>query len=152
MTKKADDLHTSDEPERRMMVDDTPHAQESRSLLVADYEDFARDPIVAILERSGYHIFTAKDCPEAVSLFREHADTIVAVLLDYSMPGGKSDDVFESIQRIRPNIPVIMMSGYAEEDVIGRFKGMGIVGFLHKPFGRIALLDMVRDAIEPPAA
>jgi len=152
MTTETDGLHTSDEPERKRLAEDTRQARESRTLLVADNEDFARDPIVALLERSGYHIITAKDCPEAVSVFREHADKIVAVLLDHSMPGGKSDDVFESIQRIRPNIPVIMMSGYAEEDVIGRFKGMGIVGFLHKPFGRVALLDMVRDALDPPAA
>jgi len=152
MTKETNDLHTSDEPERKILADDTRQAQESLTLLVADDEDFARDPIVALLERSGYQIFTAKDCPEAVSVFREHADEIVAVLLDHSMPGGKSDDVFESIQQIRSDIPIIMMSGYAEEDVIGRFKGMGIVGFLHKPFGRIALLDMVRDAIDHPAA
>lgn len=125
---------------------------ESRTILVADDDSCARDPIVALLKRSGYDIITATDCREAVSVFRDHADTIVAVLLDYSMPGGRSDDVFESIQRIRPNVPVIMMSGYSEQDVIGRFKGVGVVGFLNKPFGRAALLEKVREAIEPPAA
>jgi len=148
-TKK---LRTSDEPERKAALDDPQHRQRSRTLLVADDEAYARDPIVALLERSGFKILTAKDCPEAVKVFRDNADTIVAVLLDYSMPGGRSDDVFEELQRIRPHIPVVMMSGYAEEDVIARFNGLGIVGFLHKPFDRATLLETIHAAIDPPAA
>ena len=121
-------------------------------MLVADDEECVRDPIAALLERADYRILTAKDCPEAVSVFRDNADTIVAVLLDYSMPGGQAKDVFEEFQRIRPNIPVIMMSGYVEEDVIGRFKGAGIVGFLQKPFDRATLLEKLHKAIDAPAA
>ena len=80
------------------------------------------------------------------------ADTIAAVLLDYSMPGGQGDDVFQELRFIRPDIPVILMSGYTEEDVTGRFNGLGIVGFLQKPFGRAKLLETVHEAIDPPAA
>lgn len=152
MRDSPHDPHTADEAERMRQPDEPRLHQKSRTLLVADDVAYARDPIVAILERSGFDILTAKDCQEAVSVFRKNADRIVAVLLDYSMPGGKSEEVFDSLQRIRPNIPVIMMSGYAKEDVIGQFKGMGIVGFLHKPFGRAALLDMLSEAIGPPAA
>ncbi|MFC1639431.1 response regulator [Gemmatimonadota bacterium] len=78
--------------------------------------------------------------------------TVVVVLLDYSMPGGRSDDVFLELQRIRPNVPVIMMSGYMEEKVTGRFKGLGIVGFLQKPFNRAELPERVGEAIDPTAA
>jgi two-component system cell cycle sensor histidine kinase/response regulator CckA len=148
-TKK---LHTSDEPERNPTQDGPGHRHEHRTLLVADDEAHARDPIVALLERSGFKILTASDCHEAVSVFRDHADSIVAVLLDYSMPGGRSDDVFEELQRIRPNVPVVMMSGYAEEDVTGSFKGMGIVGFLQKPFFRADLLNTIQEAIDSSAA
>jgi FixJ family two-component response regulator len=85
-------------------------------------------------------------------VFREHADEIVAVLLDYHMPGGTGIDVFAQIQSIRPNIPVIMMSGFVEEEIIGQFLGMGVVGFLQKPFRRAILLDTVRKALDPSAA
>lgn len=95
---------------------------------------------------------TAGDCHEAVEVFRHHADTIAVVLLDYSMPGGRTDEVFEELHKIRPDIPVIMMSGYAEENVTGHFKGLGIVGFLQKPFDRAQLLKEVHDAIDPRAA
>ena len=74
------------------------------------------------------------------------------MLLDYSMPRGRSEDVFEELRSIRPNIPVIMMSGYAEENIIGHFNGLGIVGFLHKPFNRAELLSKVHAAIDPKVA
>ena len=152
MREATNDLHISDELERNKLQEEQQQQNENRTLLVADDKAVARDPIVALLERSGYVIFTAKNCPETVDVFRENADKIVAVLLDYSMPGGHSDDVFEELQRIRPQVPVIMMSGYAEEHVVARFKGLGIVGFLKKPFGRAVLLDTVQRAIDPSAA
>ena len=62
------------------------------------------------------------------------------------------DDVFEELRRIRPNLPVILMSGYMTDEVIGTFKGLGVVGFLQKPFGRATLLKEVREALGPPAA
>jgi DNA-binding NtrC family response regulator len=148
-TKK---LHTSDEPGPIPTNGSLRPPLEDRTLLVADDEDCARDPIVALLERSGFNILTANDCHDAVKVFRDHADTIVLVLLDYSMPGGRGDEVFQELQLIRPDIPVILMSGYTEEDVTGRFNGLGIVGFLQKPFGRAKLLETVHEAIDPPAA
>jgi len=152
MTDPTKKLHTSDAPEMHQTPGHPSDESEDRTVLVADDQEHARDPIAALLERSGYKILTAADCHEAVEVFRHHADTIVVVLLDYSMPGGRTDDVFEELQKIRPDIPVIMMSGYTEENVIGHFKGLGIVGFLQKPFDRAQLLKKVHDAIDPHAA
>jgi FixJ family two-component response regulator len=45
-----------------------------------------------------------------------------------------------------------MMSGFAEEDVVGRFLGMGVVGFLKKPFGLLTLFQAVKKALDQPAA
>ncbi len=56
-----------------------------------------------------------KPFTEALAVFRNQSDTIVAVLLDYRMPGGTGTEIFEEIQHIRPNVPVIMMSGYMEK-------------------------------------
>ena len=145
-------LHTSDEPQGCPPVDEPKYRQQHHTVLVADDEVHVRDPIAALLERSGFKILTATNCQEAVQVFRDNADTIVVVILDYSMPGGRSNDVFKELQDIRPNIPVIMMSGYTEEDVTGSFKGQGIVGFLQKPFRRAELLGKIDEAIDPTAA
>ena len=124
----------------------------SQTVLVADNELLVREPIVLALRQAGYKILVAGDSQDTVAVFSEHAEEIVAVLLDCHMPGGPGEEVFEELHRIRPDIPVIMMSGPLEEEVMGRFLGMGIVGFLQKPFEQVTLLDKVRKAIEPPAA
>ena len=124
----------------------------SPTLLVADDEWWVREPTALMLKRAGYKILMTGDSWDTVAVFKQHAEEIVAVLLDDHMPGERGREVFEELQRIRPDIPVIMMSGSLEEEVMGRFLGMGIVGFLQKPFGQSTLLDKVREALDPPAA
>jgi CheY-like chemotaxis protein len=124
----------------------------SPTLLVADDEWWVREPTALMLKRAGYKILMTGDSWDTVAVFQQYAEEIVAVLLDCHMPGGRGEEVFEELQRIRPDVPVIMMSGYDEERIMGRFMGMGIVGFLQKPFGRVTLIDKVREALEPPAA
>jgi len=122
------------------------------TLLVADADPWVRDPIVGILRQAHYEILAASDGRDAVHLFKEYADEIVAVLLDCHMPGASGEEVFEQLHNIRPSIPVIMMSGFAEQDVIGRFMGMGVVGFLKKPFGPLTLFQTIRKVLDQSAA
>ena len=124
----------------------------SPTLLVADDEWWVREPTALMLRQAGYRILMTRDSWDTVAVFKEHAEEIVAVLLDDNMPGGCGREVFEELQRIRPDIPVIMMSGSDGKEIMGRFMGMGIVGFLKKPFGQSTLLDKVREALDPPAA
>jgi CheY-like chemotaxis protein len=124
----------------------------STTVLVADNAQWVRDPIAGLLRQAGYETLTAADGRDAVAVFEEHAKEIEAVLLDCHLPGGPGDEIFEELRRIRPNIPVIMMSGFAEEDSIGRFLGMGVVGFLKKPFGPLTLFQAVKNALDQPAA
>jgi len=132
--------------------DTQPKPGRDRCLLVADDEPCVLDPTTELLERAGYRILTATDSRKAVQVFEDHAEEISAVLLDYHMPGGSGTDVFEELQRIKPNVPVIMMSGFVEDHELGRFLGMGVVGFLQKPFKQTTLVDAVSKAIGPSAA
>jgi FixJ family two-component response regulator len=77
-------------------------------------------------------------------VFEKHAGEIAAVLLDVTMPKARGDEVFEELQRIRPNVPVIFTSGFTQDDVAAEFMGMPVVGFLQKPFGGAELLTEVR--------
>ncbi len=136
----------SDEPARPLIP------EKGRTLLVADGYPWVQDPIAGLLRQAGYEILTADDGRDAVTIFQEHSHEIVAVLLDHHMPGGGGKEIFEQLRRVRPDIPVIMMSGFAEEDVVGRFLGMGVVGFLKKPFGLLTLFQAVKKALDQPAA
>ena len=123
-----------------------------RTLLVADADPWMLDPIVGILRQAHYEVLAASDGRNAVTVFEEHAEEIVAVLLDCHIQGGGGKEISEQLRHIRPGIPIIMMSGFAEHDVIGRFMGMGVVGFLKKPFGPLTLFQAIRKALDTPAA
>ena len=123
-----------------------------RTILVADCDAWAQDPVAGMLRWAGYEIVAANDGNSTLAAIQENADEIVAAILDSSIPGHSGDEIFEDIQRLRPNIPVIMMSGFAEQDVIGRFLGMGVVAFLKKPFGLRTLVDKMQRVLDRSVA
>ena len=135
-----------DEPARQRDPEKGP------TILVSDYDPWVQDPVAGLLRQAGYEVLTASDGLDTVAVFVEHAEEIVAVLMDDKIPGDCGDEIFEELRRIRPNIPVIIMSGFTEQDVIGRFLGMGVVGFLKKPFRPRTLFQAVQMAIKHPAA
>ena len=100
------------------------------------------------LEHQGFRVVTATDGRDAVATFREHADEIVAILLDLAMPPMMGDEALDLIHKDRPDIPVILMSGYAEAHVRERFSEGQVVGFLQKPFRSGALMGKLRRAIK----
>ena len=71
---------------------------------------------------------------EAVDKFRDHAEEISAVLLDLTIPVMSGEEAFHEIQNMRPNVPIVLSSGYTEQDVAKRFTGKGPAGFVQKPY------------------
>jgi len=58
-------------------------------------------------------------------------------------------EAFDEIQRIRQEVPVILSSGYTEQDVTSRFKGKRPAAFLQKPYLVPALVRKVHDVLQP---
>jgi CheY-like chemotaxis protein len=56
------------------------------------------------------------------------------VLLDLTMPGLEGQEVFRQIRHLRPEVPVVLMSGYNEQEAVAHFTGKNLAGFLQKPF------------------
>ena len=80
---------------------------------------------------------------------------IDAVLLDFSMPGMDGMATLEQLRRIRPDIPVVMSSGFANQPAISRVQSLDNVGFLNKPFRLDELLQVLTAAVarsERPAS
>jgi len=67
-----------------------------------------------VLEKSGYHIISAKDGEEAIRVFNENSDRIDLALLDIVMPKANGQDVLKHIRIVRPFMPVIFMTGYSK--------------------------------------
>jgi PAS domain S-box-containing protein len=81
-------------------------------VLVVDDDRLIRELATEMLRRSGFSVLAAENGREAVDLFRLHGETISAVLLDLTMPVMGGDEAFRLIKQIRPDVPVIIASGY----------------------------------------
>jgi CheY-like chemotaxis protein len=120
----------------------------SGTVLVADDDEGACVLMAETLERAGLSVLRAEDGAQAAEIFREHADEIRLVVLDRTMPGGSGAGALEDIRRIRRDVPVLLVSGYSQENSAQRFAGKQVDGFLQKPFLPEALLERVRDLLE----
>jgi len=116
--------------------------------LIVDDEEMIRDVCTTMLGALGFKTVTADGGEEALRIFREQGERINMVLLDYSMPGMDGIALFRALRIIRPDLPVLLASGYSEEEVAERFKGLGLNGFIQKPFNLKRLGDEVRRVLE----
>ena len=117
------------------------------TVLVVDDEHTVRNLAGNVLERAGLRVLLAEDGERAVEVFREHASEIDVVLLDLTMPRKNGEQVFREIREIRPGVPVLLSSGYNEQDVTSKFAGRGLAAFIQKPYRARELLDAVRRAL-----
>ncbi len=115
-------------------------------VLVAEDEESVRNLTCSIVERLGYKVLSAIDGVEAVNLFREHKDTITCVLLDLSMPRMDGWEVLSAIRKIRPEIPVVLASGYAMAQIGKEGRAELPQVFLSKPYRKSELREALSAA------
>jgi CheY-like chemotaxis protein len=87
-----------------------------------------------MLERWGFQVLIAEDGRAALEVFVAHAAEIVCVVLDLTMPHLGGTETFRQLRRISPEVRVMVMSGYTEQEVSHLFADNGIGAFLQKPF------------------
>ena len=120
------------------------------TVLVADDEEYVRVTARRMLEFGGFQVVLAQDGREALDVFCRDPGRFRAVLLDLNMPRLGGDAVFREVRRLRPETPVVLMSGYNEQEVGDQFAGKGLAGFVQKPFRVDDLLAAMRTAVTPP--
>jgi len=97
-----------------------------------------------MLRKAGYSVILAADGREAVQVFRKRAAEVACVVLDLAMPRQDGEETLREIRRASPSIPVILSSGYAEDTATQRFGGLGLAGFIQKPYVAAQLIACVR--------
>jgi len=109
-------------------------------LVVDDY--FAdRETLKAILEERDYRVVTAESGAEALVRVREkHFDVI---FLDIRLPDVDGTQIFEQVKTIDPEVAVIMMTGYSEEELVRRAISQGVYTCIYKPFNVEKILTLV---------
>lgn len=112
------------------------------TVLLVDDEETIRALGSEMLRELGFRVLTAEDGRHALEVLKEH-DDVSFVILDLTMPHMDGEQAFREIRRLRPDMKVIMSSGYNEQEVTQRFVGKGLAGFIQKPYK----LSTVRDVI-----
>ncbi len=103
-------------------------------ILVVDDDETVRVLCQKLVKRLGHQAVSAADGEEAVKLFEKEGDTIACVLLDLTMPRMDGLETFRAMKKMRPDVRVILSSGYSECESIQRFSGEGLSGFIQKPY------------------
>ena len=117
------------------------------SVILADDDEIVRNVARRMLQRAGFNVLTATNGAEAVALLRDRKDDITCIVLDLTMPRMDGETAFQKIRQIKADVPVLISSGYDEHEVLERFVGMGLAGFVQKPYQTADLLSKVRDAL-----
>ena len=118
-----------------------------KTVLIVDPADFVRSAVRNTLERRGYRTMEASGSREALEVFRKLAHEITLVLIDLTMPDRNGEEVLRELQSIAPSVKVLLSSDYNEIEAALRFSGMGLSGFLQKPYTAMRLTEGVRAII-----
>jgi len=117
------------------------------TVLVVDDEAIVRSLAKKMVEIAGFSVLTANDGEEAVRVYCEHQTEIACVLLDLTMPKMGGEEAFRAIRQISPGVRVILSSGYSEETATGQFAGLGLAGFIQKPYQLDTMIATLRRAV-----
>lgn len=99
---------------------------------------------VYVLKHFGLTVHSATRGDEGIIFVRDQPVAIDLALLDLTLPGLSGEDTLRLLHALRPQLPVILMSGYGESDILSRLGQHGAVDFLQKLFGR----DILRVKLE----
>jgi CheY-like chemotaxis protein len=115
--------------------------------LVVDDDETARDTAATLLAYLGFQVLLAADGDEALRCFQRAPEFIRAVLLDATIPGLEGREVVVRLHAQRPNLPVLLTSGYSEGEVMKDYAGVRLNGFVLKPLEVGRLSNVLRESL-----
>ncbi|QTA82785.1 Two component system response regulator/histidine kinase, PAS domain-containing [Desulfonema limicola] len=116
-------------------------------LLVDDEKDIAQVE-TQILERLGYKVETKLDPLDALEEFKNHPDKYDLLISDMTMPKMAGDILSSEILKIRPDLPIIICTGFSEKMTHETAELMGIKGLLIKPMIKSEMAEMIRNVLD----
>jgi CheY-like chemotaxis protein len=128
-----------------------PGLEGTETILLVEDEDAVRALARRILARLGYSVIEARHGGEALTFAADHEGAIHLLVSDAVMPQMSGPDLTRAIRVLRPDLPVLLVSGTDDETLRGGTLDER-TSFLHKPFAAEQLARAVRDALDrtPP--
>ncbi len=115
----------------------------SGTVLLVDDEETVRAIGSEMLRELGFQVVTAADGREGVSAYTQNPN-ISFVILDLTMPHMDGEQCFRELQQLKPDVKVIMSSGFSEHEVAQKFAGKELAGFIQKPYRLSVLKEAIR--------
>jgi CheY-like chemotaxis protein len=101
-----------------------------------------------MLERLGYSVVAKTSSLEALEAFKAQPDQFALVITDQTMPYMTGADLAKELMRIRPDIPVILCTGFSEVINAEEAKTLGIREFVMKPFATREIAEITRHVLD----
>lgn len=134
--------------DKRFATDDLAGGNhEPRTVLVVDDEEAVREVAARLLQSQGFVTVLAHDGRQAVDILADSSREFHAVLLDLTMPGMNGEETFRELRKLRPNLPVLLMSGFNERESTVGFGVNDLAGFIPKPFDAKTLTAKLRGVL-----
>ena len=120
-------------------------------VLVVDDEEPIRQMLKKSLTYIGFQVLEASSGKEGIELYVRHRSDIRAVILDVIMPGMDGVAVYRELQKIDPEVTVIISSGFANNEQSNALKNMGAKAHLRKPYRQSDLVSALKKSLAGPA-
>jgi two-component system nitrogen regulation response regulator NtrX len=116
------------------------------AVLIIDDEDGIRESLSGIFEDEGYSVFTAGSGEEALKVLKEQSPDLI--MLDVWLPGMDGIQTLKEIRNIKPDLPVIMISGHGNIELAVKATKTGAYDFLEKPLSLERVILAAKRALE----
>ena len=124
-----------------------PSVRGTGRILLVDDEPVLRATGTALLTSLGYDVLAAAQGEDALQVVRDSQLPIDLVILDMIMPGMGGRECFTRLRLLRPELPVIVASGFSRHEELEAIRGQGPAGFIQKPYHLSELSQLVATAL-----
>ena len=117
-------------------------------ILLVDDEKVLVDTVQSMIERLGYQVTIRTSSIEALEAFKHKPDAFDLIITDQTMPNMTGKDLAKKIMSIRPDIPIILCTGFSEQIDADTAKEMGISAFVLKPIVMQMIAHTIREVLD----
>jgi two-component system cell cycle sensor histidine kinase/response regulator CckA len=139
---------SQEEPEASSVTASSPPASGTETILLVEDEPLVLQTLTLSLTRKGYHLLTAENPKEALEILAKYPKPIDLLITDVVMPEQSGLELVSQAYRLRPNLPVLYISGYTEEHTKIQSLVHEGIAFLQKPFTPSTLARRVREILD----
>lgn len=125
-----------------------PPTGKGEHILVVEDEEQVREVVTSILEGLGYRVSSRATSQEALQLFQENSSVYDLLISDLTVPATVGAELWQRVHAIRPQLPVVLSTGYAEQITPEVLRLAGASDYFFKPVSLMRLAQVVRHALD----